>query len=251
MFLHTNHLGKLEKIAFINKGTEGTVYLFQDIHKKLFAVKIYMHSLCAKKERRNIKFVKEHKSIIKILDIGKCQNTGKYKNKTYNIFPYYPFGDLRNKTKLLLNRKNIIKSLFTGIDHCHKNDLCHRDIKPGNILIENKNSVVLCDFGLATDKVSVKHRAGTPCYISPEIRLGKLYDYRCDLWSAGMTCLHLYTDNDFIRDMYTAEIDNYEFIKYHHPQTWYKFPDYIKTILENTLVPAKSRINAEEIIMTC
>jgi len=81
-----------------------------------------------------------------------------------------------------------MKQLFQAINHCHAQNIVHRDIKPDNIMITNDDSVRLIDFGLS--KASKKGKqlktvAGTPYYMSPEV-LDGAYSKKADIWSLGV-----------------------------------------------------------------
>ena len=82
-----------------------------------------------------------------------------------------------------------MKQLFQAINHCHAQNVVHRDIKPDNIMITDNDSVRLIDFGLAKAKKPgkqlLKTVAGTPYYMSPEV-LDGAYGTKADIWSLGV-----------------------------------------------------------------
>lgn len=91
----------------------------------------------------------------------------------------------------------IMEKLVRAIAHCHENGVCHRDLKPDNILIDKNLEVKVIDFGLSkhldTNIRSLKSRVGTPAYMAPEVILGNTYDLKCDVWSLGVLMYTLLT----------------------------------------------------------
>jgi len=80
-----------------------------------------------------------------------------------------------------------------ALEHAHKAEVVHRDIKPGNILIASDGRIKITDFGLAKDlgspdeTQSIGLVLGTPYYVSPEQAKGERLDGRSDVYSLGIT----------------------------------------------------------------
>lgn len=98
----------------------------------------------------------------------------------------------------------VVKDVCEALHVAHKNGLIHRDIKPGNILVERneegKWEPFITDFGLArelnvTDKTRTGMLVGTPSYMSPEQAQGdiKNLDRRSDIYNLGATLYELIT----------------------------------------------------------
>lgn len=80
--------------------------------------------------------------------------------------------------------------LAMGLKYLHDQNVIHRDLKLGNILLkENKKDLKICDFGLAArltdDKPERDTLCGTPNYICPEIINKQNYGKKVDIWSFG------------------------------------------------------------------
>ncbi|CAD8045015.1 unnamed protein product [Paramecium primaurelia] len=84
------------------------------------------------------------------------------------------------------------KQLAEGLQYLHSHNIIHRDIKLGNLLIQN-DILKIADFGLAVklnnDEEERSTLCGTPNYISPEILNQQPYGKKVDLWSMGC-CLY-------------------------------------------------------------
>ena len=92
------------------------------------------------------------------------------------------------------NARIIIKQLLTALSYLHYTcDICHRDVKPENIMFKEKNDInhlKLLDFGLSLDSFeSKKHleNCGTLVYMAPELLINNIkYTKGVDVWSVGI-----------------------------------------------------------------
>lgn len=83
----------------------------------------------------------------------------------------------------------VMKQLLEAVSHCHKLGVVHRDIKPDNLLFDGRNNLKVADFGSAVwlpEGRGVGGVVGTPYYVAPEVLMGREYNEKVDVWSAGV-----------------------------------------------------------------
>jgi serine/threonine protein kinase len=95
--------------------------------------------------------------------------------------------------------KRILFQMLNGLDHMHKNNVIHRDVKPSNVLIgEYFNDVKLGDFGMSIvvpdgQPILNDHETSTRWYRAPELLVyGGTYGPSIDVWSAGCIMAELF-----------------------------------------------------------
>ncbi|KAG5548080.1 hypothetical protein RHGRI_013690 [Rhododendron griersonianum] len=92
-----------------------------------------------------------------------------------------------------LQARFFFQQLISGVSYCHGMQVCHRDLKLENTLLDGSPAprLKICDFGYSKSSVlhsQPKSTVGTPAYIAPEILLKKEYDGKtADVWSCGVT----------------------------------------------------------------
>ncbi|VAX33253.1 Serine/threonine protein kinase PrkC, regulator of stationary phase [hydrothermal vent metagenome] len=139
----------------------------------------------------------DHPNIIRVFDVG--EDDGLH----YIVMEYFFGKDLK---EIVLERGIIPQQetlaialqITRALSYAHAHGIIHRDIKPGNIMVNKAGLVKIADFGIAaaTDEASVTltgHVLGTPKYMSVEQARGENLDSRSDLYSLGMVVYEMLT----------------------------------------------------------
>ncbi|GMY12648.1 serine/threonine-protein kinase [Fagus crenata] len=123
------------------------------------------------------------------------------------------------------------QQLISGVNYCHSMQICHRDLKLENTLLDGSPAprLKICDFGYSKSSLlhsRPKSTVGTPAYIAPEVLSRREYDGKlADVWSCGVT-------------LYVMLVGAYPFEDQDDPRNFrktiqkimavqYKVPDYV------------------------
>ncbi|HBJ84223.1 MAG TPA: hypothetical protein DDZ88_10225 [Verrucomicrobiales bacterium] len=104
--------------------------------------------------------------------------------------------DLIHKTTLPLRKAtNLAIQLCEALSFAHEHGIIHRDIKPGNIMVNDADHVKVADFGLARppNEAEEDNPMGTPDYAAPEICGGSVTDHRVDIFAVGVVLYEMLT----------------------------------------------------------
>jgi serine/threonine-protein kinase len=92
----------------------------------------------------------------------------------------------------------LIVKILDGLDYAHELGVVHRDIKPGNVLIEDHSKrPIITDFGVARSYGSTTDEdrilVGTPKYMAPEQIVSSMVDAQADVYAAGVMLFEMLT----------------------------------------------------------
>ena len=214
-----NHCGCSEiKVVYKNRNAGIEVYTARHPTHGLVAIKILdfagESSLRMYQREGHIANSMQHPNICTVYEQSYLPTPTGYK---YFIIMEQASGDLKTEMTKRKERNsnwssecllNMLQQAVSALEMAQKQGVCHRDLKPNNILIYADGRIKLADFGSARDHVQdsvvqTLSLQGTPIYLSPELRAyyvlpenmraSKLQynPYKSDVYSLGLTFIHL------------------------------------------------------------
>lgn len=192
-------LGSYRILRLLGLGGMGAVFHAEDILLKRSAALKIMLPRAAQRLNNRERFLREarsaaavtHPRIVTIYQIAEDGGT------LYLAMEFLEGETLasrlvREKPLPLAEVLRIGRETAEGLAAAHQRGLIHRDIKPGNLWLEqHRQQVKILDFGLAralredAEITQPGMMIGTPSYMAPEQARGGTVDYRCDLYSLG------------------------------------------------------------------
>jgi len=152
------------------------------------------------------RFLKEAGHMLRLTNphILKVIAVGEHSRWPYYVMPYLPCGSLSNlihgqpldPVTILRIARNVAEAL----SHAHGQALIHRDLKPGNILLDEHGEAYLADFGLVLSQnndtllgFETSHCVGTAPYMSPGVAAGRPEAMQGDIYSFGAVLREMLT----------------------------------------------------------
>lgn len=204
-------IGRYRILGLIGEGGMGTVYEAEQEHpRRTVALKIIKLGMASPSLLRRFEQESQalgrlqHPGIAQIFEAGTV-DTG------FGPQPYFAMEFIRGRSLQdycesnhlnIKQRLEIIVKICDAVQHAHQRGLIHRDLKPGNILVDDAGQPKVLDFGVArvtdsdaraTQRTDLGQLVGTLAYMSPEQALADPLDIdtRSDVYSVGVILYEL------------------------------------------------------------
>jgi TolB-like protein/Tfp pilus assembly protein PilF/predicted Ser/Thr protein kinase len=200
-------LGDYELLEVVGRGGQGVVYrahqksLNRTVALKMISLGSWATEAHLKRFRREAEAAArlEHPGIVPIHEVGERDGS------CYFSMRFVEGGQLdqviKREPMSIRQAAELISKVARTVHYAHEHGILHRDIKPGNILLDAKGEPLLTDFGLArlveaeSTVTRTKEVMGTPSYMAPEQAMGNnaAVSSATDVYGLGAVLYHLLT----------------------------------------------------------
>jgi eukaryotic-like serine/threonine-protein kinase len=173
--------------------------------KRIVAVKVILGPVAAESTFRE-RFLREarlvagleHPNVLPVFDYGTATIGGE--EVSYLVMPLVAGGSLKGRVAGPVPPALAVtwlSAIASALDHAHSKGILHRDVKPGNVLMDSQGRPLLADFGLARSAevssglTTTGTVLGTPLYMAPEQATGAVLSARADQYALAVIAFEL------------------------------------------------------------
>jgi len=207
----------------LGKGGMGEVYraddlsLDQPVALKFLPEAVTHNPQALERFRNEVRIARQvsHPNVCRVYDLGEMEGL-------YFLSMEYVDGEdlgslLRRIGRLPSDKAlEIARKLCAGLAAAHEKGVLHRDLKPGNIMLDGRGHVLLTDFGIAGLAGMIEGaevRNGTPAYMAPEQLGGEEVTIKSDIYALGLVLYEIFTgklpyESSTLNDLIRARRDS-------------------------------------------
>lgn len=191
----------LERYIVLDKLGQGMMGAVYHCHDKVAQVDVAVKSMPPgtsrdpekmEQVRRNFKLVHglRHENIVGLRTLEQDAQSGEF----YLVMDYAQGMSLGRWMRKFAReehrpqRLKVLEQIAAALDHAHEHDIIHRDIKPDNVMVDDRGHVYVLDFGIAAETygdASEQNMSGTPRFKAPEQWIGDTLTPAADQYALG------------------------------------------------------------------
>jgi len=203
-FLPGSILGERYRIvSLLGRGGMGEVYRADDLKLGVTVALKFLPRDLREDPSKHERFLSEvrlarqisHPNVCRVFDVGEAEG------QHFFSMEYIDGEDLASLLRRIgrlpaEKAAQIARQLCAGLAAAHELGILHRDLKPGNVMLDGRGRARITDFGLAALAGEVQGAevfAGTPAYMAPEQLAGETVSVKSDLYALGLVLYELFT----------------------------------------------------------
>jgi serine/threonine-protein kinase len=189
-------VGPFRVLERLGSGSMGVVYRASDTRlDRHVALKFLpLHLSADAKARARLKSEARAISALDHPNLAVVHEIGEHRGQLFIVMAFYQGETLKERLAhgaLPVGKAlDFVAQIAEGLQQAHEAGIVHRDVKPANVLVTDRDQVKLVDFGIAKvpgeTLTQTGMTPGTVAYMSPEQARGEVVDRRTDLWSLGV-----------------------------------------------------------------
>jgi eukaryotic-like serine/threonine-protein kinase len=236
-----------ERLKRLGSGYFGTVWLARDTGLETERALKIINKEKIKEENlfheAQILQAAQHRNVVRIYATDEWND-----ESIYIAMEYLPKGSLEDEAEGayvdLTRARRLVIDVLRGLEHLHSNGILHRDLKPGNILIDNGNNAQISDFGLAipADADFADSPLAQYNYVlhrDPRVIDGHAYDAQSDVYAAGVTFYRLVNGDEYLGTVDGVDLDDDILAGEFPDRTHYRsfVPRQLRTVINKAMQP--------------
>jgi hypothetical protein len=190
-------------VSLLGRGGMGEVYRAEDLRLNQAVALKFLPAAMSEDQTARERFYQEvrlareisHANVCRVFDIGELDG------RLFLTMEYVDGEDLGSLLRRIgqfpqAKGLDIARQMCAGLAAAHDHGVLHRDLKPGNIMLDGRGRVRITDFGLAmlSENMGAEEvTAGTPAYMAPEQLAGVEVTKRSDVYSLGLVLYEIFT----------------------------------------------------------